>query len=162
MYRCLSTVLEHGCLSSQSGRSRRGSLSISYAFVVASWSPCWRKMAVSTMPDIVEAPHLNGAINETLRLFPAVPLGVYRNTPADGFHVKDTFVPTLSCQATRRTGCRIVSWQEVSTAKRLAYRFPSCNTIFWRVVWVMGAWRTVIHGARNQGVSHFFDIWAYV
>ena len=42
---------------------------------------------------IVDAPLLNGVINETLRLHPPVPSGVFRNTPPEGIYVKDTFVP---------------------------------------------------------------------
>ena len=37
--------------------------------------------------------HLNGVINEGLRLFPPVPSGVLRVTPADGLKVGDNYVP---------------------------------------------------------------------
>ena len=37
--------------------------------------------------------HLNGVINETLRLHPAVPGGVYRNTGPEGITIGDTYIP---------------------------------------------------------------------
>lgn len=37
--------------------------------------------------------HLNGVINETLRLYPAVPGGVFRQTPQEGIQVGDHFIP---------------------------------------------------------------------
>ncbi|KXT03056.1 hypothetical protein AC578_693 [Pseudocercospora eumusae] len=46
-----------------------------------------------TDKDLANAPHLNGAINETLRLHPPVPSGVYRRTPPEGTHVGDIYIP---------------------------------------------------------------------
>lgn len=43
--------------------------------------------------DIRQAPHLNGAINEAMRLHPPVPSGLSRMTPKDGMQVSDTHVP---------------------------------------------------------------------
>ncbi|KAK0287192.1 hypothetical protein LTR35_002686 [Friedmanniomyces endolithicus] len=43
--------------------------------------------------DVKHAPHLNGAINESLRMHPPVPSGVQRLTPAEGMQVGETFVP---------------------------------------------------------------------
>ncbi|TKA73897.1 hypothetical protein B0A55_03788 [Friedmanniomyces simplex] len=43
--------------------------------------------------DIKSAPHLNGAINESLRMHPPVPSGVQRVTPKEGMQVGDMFVP---------------------------------------------------------------------
>ncbi|EMC93926.1 hypothetical protein BAUCODRAFT_150161 [Baudoinia panamericana UAMH 10762] len=43
--------------------------------------------------DIRHAQHLNGAINEALRLHPPVPSGVSRLTPKEGMMVGDTCVP---------------------------------------------------------------------
>lgn len=43
--------------------------------------------------DIQNANHLNGAINESLRLHPPVPSGLYRQTPKEGTQVGDTFIP---------------------------------------------------------------------
>ncbi|KAK5121698.1 hypothetical protein LTR85_004870 [Meristemomyces frigidus] len=43
--------------------------------------------------DIRQAPHLNGAIDEALRLPPPVPSGVSRLTPGEGMWVGDTWVP---------------------------------------------------------------------
>ena len=42
---------------------------------------------------LVDAPFLNGVINETLRLHPPVPSGVFRQTPPEGITVGKTFVP---------------------------------------------------------------------
>ena len=43
--------------------------------------------------------HLNGVINETLRLHPAVPTGGLRETPPEGAHISGRFVPgnTVIC-----------------------------------------------------------------
>lgn len=43
--------------------------------------------------DIKNAPHLNGAINESLRLHPPVPSGLERVTPKEGMHVGDVYIP---------------------------------------------------------------------
>jgi cytochrome P450 len=43
--------------------------------------------------DVRDAEHLNGVINETLRLHPPVPTGVYRLTPPEGIMVGDTYIP---------------------------------------------------------------------
>lgn len=43
--------------------------------------------------DIRDAEHLNGAINESLRLHPPVPSGLYRQTPKEGTQVGDVFIP---------------------------------------------------------------------
>jgi tryprostatin B 6-hydroxylase len=41
-----------------------------------------------------DAPYLNGAINEALRLHPPVPSGVLRLTPAEGVNLgAETFIP---------------------------------------------------------------------
>lgn len=44
-------------------------------------------------------PHLNGVINETLRLHPAVPTGGLRQAPPEGAYVSGRFVPgnTIIC-----------------------------------------------------------------
>lgn len=39
------------------------------------------------------AEHLNGVINEILRLHPAVPSGVLRLTPPEGINIGNTFIP---------------------------------------------------------------------
>lgn len=46
-----------------------------------------------TQQAIQDAPHLNGAINETLRMYPPVPSGLLRDTPPEGLYIEDTFVP---------------------------------------------------------------------
>ena len=43
--------------------------------------------------DIRNAPHLNGAINESLRLHPPVPSGLERKVPKEGYQVGDVFLP---------------------------------------------------------------------
>lgn len=46
-----------------------------------------------TDKDIQSASHLNGAINETLRLHPPVPSGLYRLTPPEGLQVGNVYIP---------------------------------------------------------------------
>lgn len=44
--------------------------------------------------DVANCPHLDGAINESLRLHPAVPSGVQRETPPSGITLPDgTYIP---------------------------------------------------------------------
>ena len=43
--------------------------------------------------DIQDAKYLNGIINEALRLHPAVPSGVLRQTPPEGIDIEGTFIP---------------------------------------------------------------------
>ena len=50
--------------------------------------------------DLQSANHLNGIINEVLRLHPAVPSGVLRKTPVEGIEINGTFIPgetTVCC-----------------------------------------------------------------
>ena len=43
--------------------------------------------------DTQDAKYLNGAINEALRLHPAVPSGLLRLTPPEGINIEGTFSP---------------------------------------------------------------------
>ena len=43
--------------------------------------------------DIQDANHLNGCINESLRLNPPVPTAVHRMTPPEGIYICETFIP---------------------------------------------------------------------
>lgn len=43
--------------------------------------------------ELANADVLNGVINETLRLYPPVPSGVYRQTPPEGIMVGDRRIP---------------------------------------------------------------------
>ena len=43
--------------------------------------------------DVQNAKHLNAVINETLRMHPPVPSGVFRTTPKQGIIVDGVFVP---------------------------------------------------------------------
>lgn len=43
--------------------------------------------------NINQLGHLNGAINEALRLYPPGPSGVFRTTPPEGMRVGQTFIP---------------------------------------------------------------------
>lgn len=53
------------------------------------------KSTSQNVPDALlkDAPILNGMINETLRMNPPVPSGVFRKTPAEGVSIGETFVP---------------------------------------------------------------------
>ena len=37
--------------------------------------------------------HLNGVINEALRLYPPVPTAIYRKTPSEGITIDGTYIP---------------------------------------------------------------------
>ncbi|GAB7355616.1 hypothetical protein MBLNU459_g6340t1 [Dothideomycetes sp. NU459] len=50
-----------------------------------------------THKDVQDAPLLNACINEALRLYPAVPSGPTRETPKEGIHVGDIFIPGNVC-----------------------------------------------------------------
>ncbi len=43
--------------------------------------------------NVRDAEHLNAIINETLRLHPPVPSGLYRLTPPEGIVIGDTYIP---------------------------------------------------------------------
>lgn len=43
--------------------------------------------------DVAKAKHLDGVIQETLRMHPAIPSGFPRVTPPEGITVGDTFIP---------------------------------------------------------------------
>jgi cytochrome P450 len=43
--------------------------------------------------EIQDAKYLNGIINEALRLHPAVPSGVLRQTPPEGIDIQGNFIP---------------------------------------------------------------------
>ncbi|KAI8633186.1 cytochrome P450 [Xylariaceae sp. FL1651] len=43
--------------------------------------------------ELQSCEHLNAVINETLRLYPAVPTGGYRQTSSSGLHVGDLYLP---------------------------------------------------------------------
>lgn len=49
--------------------------------------------SISNMKALQELPHLNGVINETLRLHPALPTGGLRQTPPEGITVAGQFIP---------------------------------------------------------------------
>ena len=45
-------------------------------------------------PVVLRAlPHLNGIINESLRIHPPVPTGGYRQSPKDGMKIADKYIP---------------------------------------------------------------------
>lgn len=67
--------------------------------------------------DIIKAPHLNGAIFESLRLHPPVPSGVSRLTPKEGMKVGDiwisgntTFIIPLYVMQRRNDPCHSIPW----------------------------------------------------
>jgi len=47
-------------------------------------------LSIASLRDL---PHLNGIINETLRMHPPVPSGVLRQTPPEGLHINEHFIP---------------------------------------------------------------------
>ena len=49
--------------------------------------------APPTHQELQALPHLNGVINETLRLHPVVPTALQRLTPPEGITIGATFVP---------------------------------------------------------------------
>ena len=57
--------------------------------------------------DLAEIPLLDGVINETLRLHPAVPSGVQRETPPEGITIGDKYIPG-----------NIILWNPIHTIQR--------------------------------------------
>ena len=49
--------------------------------------------SIDDLQSLQNLPHLNGTINETLRLHPAVPTGGLRQAPPEGAHISGRFVP---------------------------------------------------------------------
>ena len=43
--------------------------------------------------ELISMPHLNGVINETLRLHPPIPSGGLRDTPPEGLDIDGTYIP---------------------------------------------------------------------
>lgn len=48
--------------------------------------------SIEDLKSLQALPHLNGVINETLRLHPAVPTGGLRQTPPEGVYISGRFV----------------------------------------------------------------------
>lgn len=48
---------------------------------------------ISDMKTLNRLPHLNGVINETLRLYPVLLTGGARKTMSEGINVGDTYIP---------------------------------------------------------------------
>ena len=55
--------------------------------------------SIHDLQSLQALPHLNGVINETLRLHPAVPTGGLRQAPPEGAYISGRFVPgnTVIC-----------------------------------------------------------------
>ncbi len=64
--------------------------------------------SVNDLTALQRAQHLNGIINEVLRLHPATPTGVLRETPQEGAVISGRFVPgnTLICSPRYTLGRR--------------------------------------------------------
>ncbi|KAL5435669.1 hypothetical protein PMIN05_007120 [Paraphaeosphaeria minitans] len=64
--------------------------------------------------DVANCPHLDGAINESLRLHPAVPSGLQRETPPSGITLPDgTYIPGET-----------TVWMPIHTLQRDERSFP--------------------------------------
>lgn len=87
-------------------------------------SPLLEKDSSVHSSKIVDAKLLNGVINETLRLHPPVPSGIFRETPAEGIHIKDTFIPG-------NTTVRMPQWA-MARGKRREFRnlCPRLTTVY--------------------------------
>jgi cytochrome P450 len=64
-----------------------------YAKLRAELSALVKPTADFNVNDVRDAPHLNGCINEALRIRPPVPSAIYRLTPPEGIMVGDQFIP---------------------------------------------------------------------
>ena len=73
--------------------------------------------------DVKDIPLLDGVINETLRLHPAVPSGVQRETPPEGITIGDKYIPG-----------NIILWQPIHTIQRDERYFKS-GSIFYPERW---------------------------
>ncbi|KAI4144932.1 MAG: hypothetical protein L6R39_003984 [Caloplaca ligustica] len=73
--------------------------------------------AVEDLKALQRLPHLNGVINETLRLHSAVPTGGLRKAPASGITISGKYIPgnTVIC-APRYSICRLESCFENANA----------------------------------------------
>jgi cytochrome P450 len=69
--------------------------------------------------DLKDIPLLDGVINETLRLHPAVPSGVQRETPPEGLTIGDKYIPG-----------NIIIWQPIHTIQRDERYFKSATTFY--------------------------------
>lgn len=66
--------------------------------------------------QIANLDHLNGVINEALRLYPPVPEGLQRKTPPEGIMIDDVFIPgdmTVSCPQYVVSRCMYVPSDDV-------------------------------------------------
>jgi cytochrome P450 len=77
---CLTFLLYHLAIAPQEVQKLRAELR---PLTKGNWSD----------QDIKNAHHLNGAINESLRMHPPVPSGLERVTVKEGMHVGDTYIP---------------------------------------------------------------------
>ena len=48
---------------------------------------------ISDRKTLAGLPHLNGIINEALRIHPPVPTGGYRQSPVNGITISDQYIP---------------------------------------------------------------------
>jgi cytochrome P450 len=67
--------------------------------------------------DVKDIPLLDGIINETLRLHPAVPSGIQRETPPEGITIGDKYIPG-----------NIIIWQPIHTIQRDERYFKDATT----------------------------------
>lgn len=66
--------------------------------------------------------HLNGAINEILRLHPSVPTGGYRESPPEGVEIAGRFVPgNTTIVSPRYTMGRRTSFSSLEALQSLQY-----------------------------------------
>ena len=115
--------------------------------------------------DLQRLAHLNGVINETLRLYPAVPTSLQRLTPPEGLFIAGTFVPgntTVWCPqyALSRSTSPIHAYSSLSP--RLSTNLYSGEEAFVDAyAFIPERWSTRPELVKHQGAFAPFSIGPY-